>query len=279
MSHFEARKTRYKLIVEYDGTPFCGWQRQQGQPSVQETLEEAIFRFSQERPVITASGRTDSGVHAMGQVVTFDLNRAFPAHKVRDGLNFHLRPSADQLRKGALQSVCVREALEVHPEFNARFSAIQRSYLYRIVNRRAHLVLDFNRAWFVPQPLDADAMHDAAQILVGQHDFSSFRAAECQAQSPVKSIDEITIRRVGEEVQMTISARSFLHHQVRNIIGSLKNVGVGKWTRDDLRTVLEARDRNRAGMMAPAAGLYFVSVDYEKGAEQGLNPDPAPEEE
>lgn len=254
--------TRYRLTLEYDGSNFCGWQRQQNQPSVQESLEDALYRFCQERPVITASGRTDSGVHALGQVVSFDLERSFPAHKVRDGLNFHLRSAAEALKKGAKQSVAVREASIADDDFSARFSALQRRYLYRIINRRSHLVLDYQRAWFVPQALDAAAMNQAAKIFLGTHDFSAFRAAECQAKSPVKSVDQIAVERVDEEIRMTIAARSFLHHQVRNIIGSLKNIGTGKWTPDDLQTTLESRDRQRAGIMAPANGLYFMAVAF-----------------
>ena len=257
----EETPRRYKLVVEYDGTPFCGWQRQRDHPSVQETLENALFALTGERPVVAASGRTDSGVHALGQVVSFDLLRSFPAYKLRDGLNFHLRRSGED---GA--TVCVTAAAVVHPDFHARFSATQREYLYRIVNRRAHLVLDRHRAWLVPQPLDAAAMHDAAQVLVGQHDFSSFRAAECQARSPVKTLDSLSVQRVGEEIIIKVKARSFLHHQVRNIVGTLKSVGLGKWTVSDVKRVLAARDRRAGGMTAPAAGLYFVQTRYD-GAE------------
>lgn len=257
----EDTPTRYKLVLEYDGTSFCGWQRQRDHPSVQETLENALFALTGESPVVAASGRTDSGVHALGQVVSFDLLRSFPVYKLRDGLNFHLRRSSED---GA--AICVTAAAAVHPDFHARFSATQREYLYRIVNRRAHLVFDRHRAWLVPQPLDATAMHDAAQVLVGQHDFSSFRAAECQARSPVKTLDSLSVQRVGEEVIIEVKARSFLHHQVRNIVGTLKTVGLGKWTVSDVKRVLAARDRRAGGMTAPAAGLYFVQTRYD-GAE------------
>ncbi|MFD2204477.1 tRNA pseudouridine(38-40) synthase TruA [Kiloniella antarctica] len=245
--------TRYKLTIEYDGTDFFGWQRQKEQISVQEVLEDAIFKFCGEPVQVFASGRTDSGVHAFGQVVSMDLKREFPAFKVREAINFHIRPA----------KVAVVDAEIVNDDFHARFSATERSYLYRIVNRRAHLVLDHKRAWFVPQQLNADAMHEAAQALVGVHDFSSFRAKDCQAKSPIKSINQISVGRVGEEIRIELSARSFLYHQVRNIAGSLKKVGIGKWTKEDIKRVLEAKDRSQAGEMAPAWGLYFVGVKFD----------------
>ncbi|OUS12073.1 tRNA pseudouridine(38-40) synthase TruA [Rhodospirillales bacterium 47_12_T64] len=248
---------RYKLTIEYDGTDFYGWQRQKEEISVQEVLEEAIFKFSGERIPVFASGRTDSGVHALGQVASMDLEKDFPAFKVREAINFHIRPA----------KVAVVDAEVVDQEFHARFSATERSYLYRIINRRAHLVLDHKRAWFIPQKLDAQAMHEAAQVLVGIHDFSSFRAKDCQAKSPVKSINEISVKRVGEEIRIELSARSFLYHQVRNIAGSLKKVGMGKWTSDDIHRVLAAKDRSQAGEMAPAWGLYFVGVKFDPQAE------------
>ncbi|MCZ4281592.1 tRNA pseudouridine(38-40) synthase TruA [Kiloniella laminariae] len=261
---------RYKLTIEYDGSDFFGWQRQKDQISVQEVIEEAVFKFSGERVAVFASGRTDSGVHALGQVASMDLERAFPADKVRDAINFHLRPA----RVAVLSSEIVDE------EFHARFSATERSYLYRIINRRAHLVLDHHRAWFVPQKLDVTAMHEAAQVLVGTHDFTSFRAKECQAQSPVKTMNRIAVSQIGEEIRIELSARSFLYHQVRNIAGSLKKVGIGKWTGEDLKRVLAARDRSVAGEMAPAWGLYFVSVSFDEtkqdvGHDPSVGPEPA----
>ncbi|WP_419903584.1 tRNA pseudouridine(38-40) synthase TruA [Kiloniella sp.] len=244
---------RYKLIIEYDGTDFFGWQRQREHISVQEVLEDAIFKFSSERVQVFASGRTDSGVHALGQVASVDLETNYPAFKVREAINFHIRPA----------KVAVLDVEVVDEEFHARFSATERSYLYRIINRRAHLVLDHKRAWFIPQNLDAEAMNEAAQALVGIHDFSSFRAKDCQAKSPVKSINEISVTRIGEEIRIELSARSFLYHQVRNIAGSLKKVGLGKWTKQDIERVLEAKDRRQAGEMAPAWGLYFVGVKFD----------------
>ncbi|MEH6629875.1 MAG: tRNA pseudouridine(38-40) synthase TruA [Halopseudomonas aestusnigri] len=245
--------TRYKLTIEYEGTDFFGWQRQKEHISVQEVLEDAIFKFCGEQVQVFASGRTDSGVHALGQVVSMDLDNDFPAYKVREAINFHLRPA----------KVAVVDAEITDDEFHARFSATERSYLYRIINRRAHLVLDHKRAWFVPQNLNVDTMHEAAQALVGIHDFSSFRAKDCQAKSPVKSINEISVTRVGEEIRIELAARSFLYHQVRNIAGSLKRVGIGKWTSEDIKRVLEAKDRSQAGEMAPAWGLYFVGVKFD----------------
>ena len=255
---------RYKLTIEYDGTDFYGWQRQKEHISVQEVLEDAIFKFTGEEVQVFASGRTDSGVHAFGQVVSLDLQRDYPAYKVREAINFHLRPA----------KIAVVEAEAVDQEFHARFSATERSYRYRIINRKAHLVLDHKRAWFVPQKLDAEAMHKAAQALVGIHDYSSFRAKDCQAKSPVKSIDEITVRRIDDEIRIELSARSFLYHQVRNIAGSLKKVGIGKWTRADIERVLEAKDRAQAGEMAPAWGLYFMGVKLGALSENDVAHDP-----
>ncbi|WP_417427895.1 tRNA pseudouridine(38-40) synthase TruA [Kiloniella sp.] len=255
---------RYKLTIEYDGTDFFGWQRQKEQISVQEVLEEAIFKFSGERAQVFASGRTDSGVHALGQVASVDLEKDFPAHKVREAINFHIRPA----------KVAVLDAEVVDDDFHARFSATERSYLYRIINRRAHLVLDHNKAWFVPQKLDVHAMHEAAQVLVGVHDFTSFRAKDCQAKSPIKSINRISVTQQADEIRIELSARSFLYHQVRNITGSLKKVGMGKWTKEDLKRVLEAKDRGQAGEMAPAWGLYFVSVGFDPLSEDHVAHDP-----
>ena len=243
---------RYKIVIEYDGAPFVGWQRQDNGPSVQEALEEAIFRFSGERAKTTAAGRTDAGVHALGQVVHFDLERPRPLKAVRDALNFHLLPNP----------IAVLSADEVSPDFHARMSAAGRAYLYRILNRRSPPTLDRGRVWYVPHPLDVAAMHDAAQALIGHHDFTSFRATICQARSPMKTLDRLDVTRAGEEIHVTARARSFLHHQVRNMVGTLKLVGDGKWTRADVEAALAARDRTRAGPTAPAEGLYFVEVTY-----------------
>ena len=243
---------RYKLILEYDGTAFVGWQRQNNGVSVQQTLEEAAERFCQHAIVAHGAGRTDSGVHALGQVAHMDLPRDLPGDKVRDALNAHLRP----------QAVAVIAAEAVDSSFHARFSAVERRYLYRIANRRAPLALDQNRAWWVPTALDADAMAEAAQVLVGRHDFTSFRAAECQAASPLRTLDELTVTRLGDEIEIVARARSFLHHQVRNMAGTLRRVGEGKWSAADVRRALDARDRSAAGQTAPAGGLYLTGVGY-----------------
>ncbi len=244
--------TRYKLTLEYDGRGFVGWQRQDNGPSVQAALETAVQRFCAESVCVEAAGRTDSGVHALGQVAHVDLDKATDAETLRDALNFHLKPAA----------VAVLSAEAVAPDFHARFSATERRYRYRIVNRRARLTLDQGRAWFVPVPLDAGAMGDAAQALAGRHDFTSFRATECQAKSPVKTLAALEVSRAGEEIRIEARARSFLHHQVRNMVGTLKLVGEGKWSRDDVARALAARDRKAAGPTAPADGLYLVAVRY-----------------
>ncbi len=243
---------RYRLTLEYDGTPFVGWQRQPDHLSVQQCLEQAIAGFSGERVDSQAAGRTDAGVHALGQVVHFDLERHWDPFRVSQALNFHLKP----------HPVVVIGCELVDGEFQARFSALARHYLYKILNRRARPTLQAGRAWHVPVELDAGKMHEAAQILVGEHDFSTFRAAECQARSPIRTLDRIQVDHIGEEIFIRVSARSFLHHQVRSITGSLKMVGEGKWDADDLKKVLEAKDRSWCGPMAPASGLYLVAVDY-----------------
>lgn len=243
---------RYKLVVEYDGTPFVGWQRQDNGPSVQAALEDAVLRFCNERVNVFGAGRTDSGVHALGQVAHIDISREFPADTVRDALNAHLRPAP----------VSVLSVERVGDDFHARFSANRRDYLYRIVNRRAPLALMHHRAWQVLAPLDAGAMHDAAQALVGKHDFTSFRAAACQADSPLKTLDSIAVARDGEEIRITLSARSFLHSQVRIIAGTLRNVGEGRWAATKVAAALAACDRVAAGPTAPPYGLYLVQVGY-----------------
>jgi len=244
--------TRFKLTVEYDGGGFVGWQRQDNGPSVQQALEEAIHGFCGETVDCFAAGRTDAGVHALGQVVHFDLAREASGDTVRDALNFHLKPAA----------VSVLKAEVVGADFHARFSAKARLYFYRIVNRRAPLAIDRGRAWLVWTPLDADAMHAAAQLLVGHHDFSSFRASLCQADSPLKTLDVLDVTRVDDDVRIAARARSFLHHQVRNMVGTLKLVGEGKWTTDDVARALAARDRSAAGPTAPAEGLFLTNVWY-----------------
>jgi tRNA pseudouridine38-40 synthase len=243
---------RYKLTIEYDGTPFIGWQTQDSGLSVQGVLTDAVEAFAGERVVVAGAGRTDTGVHALGQVAHIDLSKDWGVRNVRDAINFHLRP----------RLVSVLTAEQVAADFDARFSAIKRHYLYRIVNRRADLTLEQNRAWRVPRPLDNTAMHKAAQRLIGKHDFTTFRSTECQAKSPLKTLDRLDVVRDGDEVRVTASARSFLQHQVRSMVGSLVHVGEGKWSADDLAAVLAARDRSACGQVAPPHGLYLVRVDY-----------------
>jgi tRNA pseudouridine38-40 synthase len=243
---------RYKLTLEYDGGPFRGWQRQSDGASVQQALEDAVRGFCGEEVQVVAAGRTDAGVHATGQVAHLDLSRSVTPETVRNALNYHLRP----------RPVVILAAAIVADDFHARFSAKTRHYLYRIVNRRAPLVLEGSRAWHVPTPLDAEIMQEAAQRLIGRHDFSSFRGALCQAKSPVKTLDRLTIRRLGDRVEITARARSFLHHQVRNMVGTLKLIGEGRFAVAHVETVLAARDRAAAGPTAPACGLYLMRVDY-----------------
>ena len=243
---------RYKLTIEYDGTPFVGWQAQDNGTSVQGLIIEAIAAFAGERAAVQGAGRTDAGVHAFGQVAHVDLSKDWDDDTVRDALNFHLRP----------QPIAVLAAAHAAADFDARFSAVKRHYLYRISNRRADLALEANRAWRVPRPLDCAAMHAAARRLVGRHDFTTFRAMECQAKSPVKTLDALDVARAGEDVRITASARSVLQHQVRSMVGSLVHVGEGKWSADDLALALAARDRSACGQVAPPQGLYLVRVEY-----------------
>ena len=243
---------RYKLTVEYDGAPFAGWQIQADLLTVQGVLSAAIEALSGERAPVQGAGRTDAGVHARAQVAHVDLAKDWDTDTVRDALNAHLRP----------HPVAVLSAEKVAGDFNARTSAVKRHYLYRIVNRRADLTLDAGRAWRVPRPLDAAAMQAAAQRLIGKHDFTTFRSTECQAKSPVKTLDRLDVERHGDEVNVWASARSFLHSQVRSMLGSLELVGEGKWSADDLERVLAARDRTACGPVAPPDGLYLMRVDY-----------------
>jgi tRNA pseudouridine38-40 synthase len=244
--------TRYKLTLEYDGRPFHGWQRQENGLTVQEVLETAVFRLSGEECVVQGAGRTDAGVHALAQVAHVDISKDFPADTVRDALNHHVRP----------HPVSVLSSEIVDDGFHARFSATGRAYLYRILNRRAGPALDQGRVWWQAMALDAAAMHDAAQLLCGHHDFTTFRASECQAKSPEKTLDKLTVSRAGEEVHVVAEARSFLHHQVRNIVGTLQLVGSGKWRPRDVARALEARDRSAGGPTAPPDGLYLTRVVY-----------------
>jgi tRNA pseudouridine38-40 synthase len=243
---------RYKLIIEYYGAPFAGWQIQADQPTVQGVLTGAVEALTGERTLVQGAGRTDAGVHARAQVAHVDLTRDWDTGTVRDALNAHLRP----------HPVAILSVERVAGDFNARSSAIKRHYRYRIINRRADLTLDFGYAWRVPRPLDAAAMHAAAQRLVGKHDFTTFRAAECQAASPVKTLDRLDVERNGEDVNIRASARSFLHTQVRSMVGSLVMVGIGAWSADDLGKTLAARDRSACGQVAPPDGLYLMRVDY-----------------
>ncbi len=243
---------RFRITIEYDGTPFLGWQYQPNCLTVQGALEEAVFRFSGERVAVTGAGRTDSGVHALGQVAHFNLIKDWAPSRVCDALNFHLKPNP----------ASVLECERVDDNFDARFSATARHYLYRILSRRGRPALDRDRVWWWTKPLDADAMHDAAQALVGHHDFTTFRAAQCQAKSAMRTLDRLEVSREGSEIVIRASARSFLHNQVRSMVGSLKVVGEGKWTVSDMSRALTARDRSACGPVAPACGLYLVRVDY-----------------
>ncbi len=243
---------RYKLTIEYDGTPFSGWQRQAERASVQQAVEEAICGMSGETVTLQAAGRTDAGVHALGQVVHFELSKDWDPFRIREALNYHLRP----------QPVAIIAAEAVGEDFEARFSAKARHYEYRILNRRAPAVIERNHVWHVPMALDADAMDHAAGSILGTHDFTTFRSAECQANSPMRTLDHFAVRRELDHIVITASARSFLHHQVRSMVGSLKLVGEGKWKPAKLRAVLDARDRSQCGAMAPSAGLYLTRVDY-----------------
>jgi tRNA pseudouridine38-40 synthase len=243
---------RYKITIEYDGTPFSGWQIQANGPSVQAELARAIEGLTGQHVIPRGAGRTDAGVHARGQVAHFDLMRDYSPATVRDALNFHLRPSP----------IAILDCEIVGENFDARFSAQARHYLYCICNRRAPLVLDRNRAWQVAPPLNVTAMQEAAQFLLGRHDFTTFRAAQCQATSPLRTLNSLDVAREGETIIITTSARSFLHHQVRSIAGSLKLVGEGKWQPDDLGRALEERNRAACGPVAPACGLYFMKVAY-----------------
>jgi tRNA pseudouridine38-40 synthase len=243
---------RYKILIEYDGAPFAGWQYQDNAPSVQRAIMTAIEAFSGEKVMVQGAGRTDAGVHALGQVAHFDLAAERDTDTIRDAINAHLRP----------HPVAILSAEKVSGDFDARRSAVRRHYLYRIANRRPDLALERGRAWRVSRTLDAEAMHEAAQHLVGKHDFTTFRSTECQAKSPEKTLDRLDVSRFGDEIQITAVARSFLHNQVRSMVGSLEVVGNGKWQAADLARALAARDRSACGPVAPPEGLYLVRVDY-----------------
>lgn len=243
---------RYRIIIEYDGTAFVGWQRQAAGVSIQSVIEDAVHAFCGETITLRAAGRTDAGVHALGQVAHFDLQAPRDPFRVREAINYHLKPAP----------VVVLDCAHVAGDFDARFSAVKRHYLYRILNRRARPALDQHRVWWVSVPLDAERMGQAARHLVGYHDFTTFRAAQCQAHSPQKTLDRLDVVRVGDEIQIRASARSFLHHQVRSMVGTLKHVGDGRWEVDDVLRALKARDRSACGVVAPSSGLYLVGVDY-----------------
>jgi tRNA pseudouridine38-40 synthase len=243
---------RYKLLIEYDGGPFVGWQRQANGLAVQEALERAVAGFCGETAAVKGAGRTDAGVHALGQVAHVDLSRAWPPLKIREAVNAHLRPAP----------VAVLEVEEVAPDFDARFSATARHYLYRILNRRAPPALEAGRVWALRHRLDAGLMDAAAKSLLGRHDFTTFRAAECQAESPVRTLDRLDVARTGDLIEVRASARSFLHSQVRSMVGTLAKVGEGRWPAARVGEALAARDRSACGPLAPPDGLYLASVDY-----------------
>ena len=248
---------RYRITIEYDGTPFVGWQVQAAGATVQAALQDAIAKFSGETVSVRGAGRTDSGVHALGQVAHFDLARAWEPYRIREAMNFHLKPAP----------AAVLECTEAAPSFDARFSATRRHYIYRLLTRRAPPVFERDRVWWLTLPLDWTVMAAAAEVLVGTHDFTTFRATQCQAKSPIKTLDRFSVIRSGDEIRCEVSARSFLHNQVRSMVGSLKLVGEGKWSKDDLARALSARERTACGTVAPAAGLYLARVDY--GAADG----------
>lgn len=247
---------RYKLVIEYDGRPFHGWQLQPGLPTVEETIHEAVFRMTGCRVSIEGAGRTDTGVHALGQVAHIDLDRDFTPYQLVGGLNYHLDQSG----------ISILSVEPVDHSFHARFSAIGRRYVYRIINRRAPLTFEEGRAWHVIKPLDVEKMRQGAALLIGTHDFSTFRSTECQAKNPVRTLDEIHIQSREDQqpglIEIHVKSRAFLHNQVRIIVGTLTLVGQGKWTLEDLQAALEAKDRTKGGPTAPAEGLYFKEVIY-----------------
>ncbi|WP_160007026.1 tRNA pseudouridine(38-40) synthase TruA [Rhizobium sp. 18055] len=245
---------RYRMIVEYDGSQYVGWQRQDNGPSVQGAIETAILSVSGETVAIRGAGRTDSGVHAMGQVVHADLAKEWSPFKLQNALNAHLRLAGER--------VAILDVQSTSEFFDARFSALRRHYLYRIITRRAPLALEAGKAWWVAKALDHEAMHAAAQMLVGRHDFTTFRSAHCQANSPIRTLDRLDVTRTGDLIEIRATAQSFLHNQIRSFAGTLKLAGEGRWTPDDVRSALDARDRKACGPVAPPDGLYFMQVDY-----------------
>lgn len=254
--------TRFRLTIEYDGGPFMGWQRQDHGPSVQEALEDALEAATGERNAFHAAGRTDAGVHALAMSAHVEVEKAMTPFRLSEALNARLRP----------HPVAVLAAAVVDADWHARFSCVGRRYVYRIVNRRAPLAIDAGRAWQVSAPLDAETMDEAAQRLVGRHDFTTFRSAHCQSHSPVKTLDRLRVARSGEEIRIEAEARSFLHHQVRSMVGCLYLVGRGKWSAHDLQDALDARDRFRLGYNAPPQGLYFAAARYPGDEEEAPSP-------
>ncbi|GER01552.1 tRNA pseudouridine synthase A [Iodidimonas gelatinilytica] len=244
---------RFKITIEYDGRPFVGWQMQKNGPSVQHALTEAIAAFTNEDVLVQGAGRTDAGVHATGQVAHVEIEKPMAAHQVQGALNHHLKP----------HPISALKVEAVEDSFHARFSATGRAYRYRIINRRAPLSFDKGLAWHVARPLDAQAMHEAAQYLVGRHDFTTFRHVACQAKSPVKTLDLLMVERQGEEIIVHVAARSFLHHQVRSMVGTLELVGAGKWAPQQVQEALLAQDRRALGFNAPPDGLYLSRVRYD----------------
>lgn len=245
---------RYRLDIEYDGGPYAGWQRQADQHSVQQAIEQAVEKFSAQAVSLRGAGRTDAGVHATAQVAHLDLDKDWRPDTVRDALNAHLQQAGER--------VAVLKATRVPEDFDARFSALGRHYLYRISNRRSPPALDKGKVWWVPRRLDAEAMDSAAKVLLGRHDFTTFRSAQCQANSPLRTLDRLDVTRSGDDIEIRASARSFLHNQVRSMVGSLKRVGEGAWTSADLKAALDACDRSACGQVSPPDGLYLVGVDY-----------------
>ena len=244
--------TRWKLTIEYDGGPFMGWQRQEHGPSIQQAIEAALQRMTGEETAVTAAGRTDAGVHALAMAAHVDVTKPLTPHRLREGLNALVRPNP----------ISILDVEQVADDWHARFSCVGRRYLYRILNRRAPPALDFGRVWHVAVPLDVDAMTEGAAMLVGRHDFTTFRSVQCQSDSPVKTLDRLDVTAVDEEIHIQAAARSFLHHQVRSMVGCLARVGRGQWQPSDIRTALEARDRAALGLNAPPHGLYFVEAIY-----------------
>jgi len=251
--------TRWRLTIEFDGGPFMGWQRQDHGPSVQQTLEQAIHRMTGELATVHGAGRTDAGVHALAMTAHVDITKNVTEHRLREGLNALVRP----------QPVSVLAAEHAPEDWHARFSCIERRYLYRILNRRAPAALDAGRVWHVAVPLDVEAMQEGAAHLVGYHDFTTFRSVHCQSESPVKTLDRLDVSRIGEEIRIEAAARSFLHHQVRSMVGCLALVGRGQWRPEDIRKALEAHDRAELGLNAPPHGLYFVSATYPEDQASG----------